>query len=123
MPILCCVYSCKNVQKKDSEVSFYSIPSVIKNQGQEIQKLSKERRNQWFSAIHRLDDSWKKTEYWRVCGIHFFSGKPSNLLDKNNPDWVPSLNLGYSRSGAATGVECVNDRFKRYMTRKKKAVE
>ena len=31
-------------------------------------------------------------QYTRVCSYHFISGKPSQLYDKTNPDWVPSLN-------------------------------
>ena len=30
-----------------------------------------------------------------MCFDHFVSGKPSLLYDDKNPDWVPTLNLGY----------------------------
>ncbi|XP_045023266.1 uncharacterized protein LOC116919937, partial [Daphnia magna] len=28
-----------------------------------------------------------------VCNLHFASGKPSYYLQKNHPDWAPSLSL------------------------------
>ncbi|XP_055858607.1 uncharacterized protein LOC129921018 [Episyrphus balteatus] len=31
----------------------------------------------------------------RICSKHFISGKCARLKDNQNPDWVPSLNLGY----------------------------
>ena len=52
-------------------------------------------------------DSWRKTEYWRVSyaasSKHFIQGSPSSLLERDNPDWVPSLCLGYARSGTGRG--------------------
>ena len=54
------------------------------------------------SAIHR--DVNKKIEYWRVCSNHFFSGKPSNLIDRDHPDWIPTLNLGHTTSTSASST-------------------
>ncbi len=28
--------------------------------------------------------------------ICIFEGKPASLYDRNNPDWVPNLSLGYT---------------------------
>ena len=42
----------------------------------------------------------------RICSRHFISGKPADLLDETNPDWLPSLNLGHNKirySNVATG--------------------
>ena len=33
----------------------------------------------------------------RICSRHFISGKPADLEDETNPDWLPSLNLGYTK--------------------------
>ena len=82
-------------------------------QGETMRKLSQtqERRSLWLNAICRSDDSWRKTECWRVCSKHFIQGSSSSLLERDNPDWVPSLCLGYAMSG--TGVECIVGRYKR----------
>ena len=29
--------------------------------------------------------------------IIFFSGKPAELYEEDNPDWIPSLYMGYTR--------------------------
>lgn len=31
----------------------------------------------------------------RICSRHFVSGSPARLFDQVNPDWVPTLRLGY----------------------------
>ena len=33
-----------------------------------------------------------------VCSDHFISGKPSALYASTNPDWVPTLKLGYYKA-------------------------
>ena len=48
-------------------------------------------------------------------------GSPSSLLERDNPDWVPSLCLGYVRSG--TGVECIVGRYRRSQERKERVLE
>ena len=46
-----------------------------------------------------------------MCSDHFISGKPSLLYDSNNPDWVPSQNLGYGQAcGDTTRYERVTSR-------------
>ena len=85
-----------NTQKKSGNVSLFRIPGY---QGETMRQLSQERRRLWLNAIRRSDDSWRKTECWRVCNKHFIQGSPSLLLERDNPDWVPSLCLGYARSG------------------------
>ncbi|XP_054720568.1 uncharacterized protein LOC129230193 [Uloborus diversus] len=44
--------------------------------------------------------------------LFIFASKPSALEDKDNPDWVPSVNLGYGSSS----IDC--SRYKRRMKRK-----
>ena len=101
---------CSNTQKKSGNVSLFWFPAVVGNQGETIRQLSQERRRLWLNVIHHSDDSWRKTEYWRVCRKHFIQGSPSSLLERDNPDWVPSLCLGDARSG--TGVECIVGRYR-----------
>ena len=72
------------------------IPSVITNQGEELKKLSEERRERWISAISREDLTDAILEHGRVCAKHFFSGVAAKLWNKFDPDWVPTQNLGYN---------------------------
>ncbi|XP_041359855.1 uncharacterized protein LOC121376120 [Gigantopelta aegis] len=45
-------------------------------------------------VYHRTSTSqWEPTDYDRVCYRHFITGEKSN--DKNNPDYIPSVNMGY----------------------------
>ena len=53
----------------------------------------------------------EKLEYVRVCSDHFVSGMPAKLYDSNNPDWAPSLKLGYNKTG--TQAECSMGRYER----------
>nr|CAI5846850.1 unnamed protein product [Callosobruchus analis] len=39
-----------------------------------------------------------------MCSKHFISGKPAELSDKLNPDWVPSVDMGYSSIGGSTAT-------------------
>ena len=73
------------------------MPKVIKNQGEEMEILSTERRRKWRSAISRQDLTDKILQNDRVCGEHFHSGKAAPLWDKFNVDWVPWLNLGHQK--------------------------
>ncbi|XP_075542008.1 uncharacterized protein LOC142576016 [Dermacentor variabilis] len=96
----CAVYGCSNRSwRKNSEntnkVKFYGVPSVIYNQCSRTQELSERRRAEWFRRIRRADIDENSPNY-KVCSVHFISGKPSYLMDERNPDWAPSLQLGYS---------------------------
>ena len=58
----------------------------------------------------------------RVCSDHFISGSPATLFDSTNPDWVPSLKLGYEgdSSTAARQVGQVSARRTRAISRFRK---
>jgi len=47
---------------------------------------------------------------------YFFSGQPSKLFDENNPDWAPSINLGYPQS--ARGEPVALKKMQRYVRAK-----
>jgi hypothetical protein len=67
--------NCSNDKTKFKDLSFCCAQKIIKNQGDEKEKLSAERRRTWLSAISRDDPTEKKLEDDRVCGEHFHSGK------------------------------------------------
>ena len=57
--------------------------------------MTPERRNRWISALSRGDTEEKGIlESERVCDRHFVSGKAAAVWNKNNIDWVLTLNLG-----------------------------
>ena len=51
MPAFCLVLECSNDKSKRKDISFCCVPNVIKNQGEEMEILSTERRRKWLSAI------------------------------------------------------------------------
>ena len=100
---------------------------MIKNHGESTEALSEERRRLWLAAISRTDLTKKIIENDWVCGDHFHSWEAAPLWDKQNPDWVPSLNLGHDKlnqsatkeSNTATKV----DRAQRVTERRKRQLQ
>ena len=90
--VLCIVVGCG--RKSGKHIKFSKIPKIITNQGEEWEKLSRERRNRWISAVS-IDDTAEKNilESERVCDSHLVSGKPAASWDRYKIDWVPTLNL------------------------------
>ncbi|XP_041377658.1 THAP domain-containing protein 11-like isoform X2 [Gigantopelta aegis] len=86
MVVSCCVIDCTSRFDKDNPRSFFRIP-----------KKPEPRRKLWITAIKRASivgrQQWEPTDYDRVCYRHFITGEKSN--DKNNPDYIPSVNMGY----------------------------
>ena len=66
-------------KSKRNDLTFCRVPKIIKNQGEETEILSAERRRRWLTAISRDDLTDKILEYDRVCGEHFHSGKAAPL--------------------------------------------
>ncbi|XP_077384059.1 uncharacterized protein LOC144022809 isoform X2 [Festucalex cinctus] len=72
--------------------------SVVKKQGDECQKLSGERRRLWLAKLNQ-DLRGKNLDNIRICSAHFLSGKKSDLYQKDNPDWVPSVGMTGQQRG------------------------
>ena len=94
--VLCAIVNCGTKSDRDKGVYIARIPSVITNQGEELKKLSEERRERWISAISREDLTDAILEHGRVCAKNFVSGVAAKLWNKFDPDWVPTQNLGYN---------------------------
>ncbi len=95
-----CVYSDRLLEalwETDKEVSFYRIPAIFNGRSAVENELSKKRRNGFLAAISREGLTNKRT----IEFVHLISVKPSYLFDKNNPDWLPSLHLGYEKQMSA----------------------
>jgi len=83
---------------------FARIPSEVSNQGEEAEKLSRERQLRWISEIGRADLT-KHRLRTAVCGRHFVSGQAAKIWDKYYVDWVPTLNLGHEKKQDKTNLE------------------
>ena len=115
--VLCVVVGCSKRSGRDRDVSFYRIPKVIKSRGEEREQLSEKRRSGFLAAIMRADLTEKILVNDRICSRHFLSGKPADLLDVNNPDWLPSLYLGNSKQVSETRAKAAEDRWERAKVR------
>lgn len=87
-----------------SLIGLYCLPKVITWQCERTRMLSEKRRALWFERINRRD--LMNPKHLRVCGRHFLTGRPSRLMDDKNPDWAPSLYLGYGPFEQLAGESC-----------------
>ncbi|XP_040064821.1 uncharacterized protein LOC120838815 [Ixodes scapularis] len=117
----CAVYGCTNRTKRAPNdenfvtVGFFAIPKVVTGQCAKTAALSAARRAEWFRRIRR-DDVDESSTHYRVCGVHFISGRPTYVMDDMNPDWAPSLKLGYGDRAADRTAS--DRRYKRAQARK-----
>ncbi|XP_049527542.1 uncharacterized protein LOC125947190 [Dermacentor silvarum] len=79
--------------------------------------LNAKRRSLWLARLRRADLDTNRADI-RVCGAHFVSGRPSKLWEETNPDWAPSLLLGY---GSRHADPARYDRAKRRRLQKDEA--
>ena len=47
------------------------------------------------AKINRKDLTTERYASIIICSRHFVSGSPARLFDETNPDWIPTLHLGY----------------------------
>ena len=103
----CCVTNCKSRGKCEG-VSYHSIPTVIRHQGKQTCKLSLRRGTEWIAerngdllAIHAFvlcisSQVWAaKWAVSSVINFYIHIEKPSDLYDDTNPDWAPTISMGY----------------------------
>ena len=121
--VLCMIVGCGSKSGRDKGVYFARKPSVITNQGEEAEKLSRERRMRWISAISRADLTDEILNNDRVCGRHFVSGQAAKSWDKYNVDWVPTLNLGHEKKQDKTNLEQAAQRGQRASEKERKRKE
>ena len=62
-----------------------------------------------------MDIRESNLKYTRLCLDHLISGKPSDVDDDTNPDWVPTRNMGYSLQHGPTP-----ERYERAQRRSKR---
>lgn len=117
----CSVFGCTNNRKKDKNSSYFRLPNVISTD-ETTQNLSTKRRELWLARINRQKLSENQlaeiNSTLHVCSYHFVSGRPSKLFESSNPDWAPSLHLGYSNNtNAAQSEERFDRRQRRTLTK------
>ncbi|XP_014256663.1 uncharacterized protein LOC106670658 [Cimex lectularius] len=112
--VFCAVIGCSNNSQKTRGISYFRFPS-LRNRGTSYNhpKCAK-RLAMWIKALRRADLTMNKIQHERVCSNHFISGAPASFHDENNPDWVPTLNLGYTK---------VDGKFKRIVPEKEDVYE
>ncbi|KAK4875379.1 hypothetical protein RN001_011801 [Aquatica leii] len=54
-----------------------------------VQEENVSRRQAWIQALRRSDLTENKIKNFRICSDHFISGKPAEIADLNNSDYVP----------------------------------
>ncbi|XP_031562632.1 uncharacterized protein LOC116298355 [Actinia tenebrosa] len=123
--VLCLFVDCNAKSGRDKGISFFRVPTVIKNQGEEAEELSIERRTKWISAMSRADLTETVVLNNRVCSRHFVSGSPAASWDRYNVDWVPTLHLGKPqvKVNAKDDAETVLARSERARSCRKKRIE
>ena len=119
----CLMVDCGSKSTRDKGLHFSRVPSVVTNQGEEAEKLSKERRSLWISAISRDDLSEQILANDRDCGRHFVSGKAAKSWDRLNTDWVPTLNLGHEKRVERKNLEQASQRGQRANEKERKRKE
>ena len=80
MPVTCIVVGCGSRSNRDL-VKFYSIPAITEfKHRQDLNELTRKRREMWLKAIRREDLTEKKIKNERVCSKHFIAGMNERIL-------------------------------------------
>ena len=66
---------------RDKDVSFFRVPSIYTNHGEEAEDRSMERRTQWIAAISRDNLTEQILKNDRVCSRHFVPGQSAKDFD------------------------------------------
>lgn len=73
----------------------------------------------WLAKLNQ-DLRGKNLDNIRFCSAHFLSGKRSDLYQKDDPDWVPSVGMtGQQKTPEETGTSRYRRRLKRTQQRQK----
>ena len=95
----------KQTEQTEEKISFFRVPCVIFNQGEQIENVTAKHRRKWISAISRQDLTDSILDSDRVCSKHFVSGQPAKDWDRFSMDWVPTVNLGHTKQQHFQQVE------------------
>ena len=121
--VLCLFVDCHSRSGRDRDVSFFRVPVIDKNHGEEAEELSTKRRTKWIAAISRDDLTEQILKNNCVCSRHFVSSRPAKPWDKYKVDWVPTLNLGHTKRKAEDTGKAVQERAERAKVRRTKKLD
>ncbi|KAL3868738.1 hypothetical protein ACJMK2_041507 [Sinanodonta woodiana] len=117
---MCGIFGCSSRKGVTKNVSFFKVPKILTDQGEETMKLSEERRRLWKAAINRKDiDTEERWERTLVCSKHFVGGVKAYLHDRTSPSWLPTLDLGYTKI-TSSAIRAARERFNRASQRRHK---
>jgi len=71
--VFCIIIGCGNRSERNAG-TYSKVPTIREREGEEVRRLSEERRRLWLKAIARDDLTESKLMYERVCWKHFVSG-------------------------------------------------
>ncbi|KAK4879608.1 hypothetical protein RN001_007754 [Aquatica leii] len=113
--VFCLVVKCGSTSLRDKSIHFYRVPSIYNRKGKLNDTLQR-RRNQWISLLKREDLTENKINSGRICSKHFITGQPAKWSDIDNPDWLPTQNMGYNSINQP--AVSAQERFERAKRRK-----
>ena len=102
--IIGCAINCSNAPTE----GVFCLPSIV-NTNENLQILSRQRRDVWLSRINGKDLTAshlpEKNSTLYVLGRRSISSRPAALFEPLNSDWAPNLNLGYKKLSVISSQE------------------
>lgn len=129
--VYCCMRKCTfrtGGRKKDpgnavpEKVGSFGIPAILSRGCDKTKEYSRQRRHLWIKRINKPHVNLN-SKHIRVCGRHFITGRPAALFDVTNPDWAPSLHLGYDSPQHSLRLRSNMERYQRAKERNRRKKE
>ena len=128
--VICVIVGCSNRsdcssnqdQSNKEKFCFFSIPTVTCHQGKE------EKEVKGWVFPYSIYGFWQLfyekilTSKHSINTKHFISKQPAYLYDTSNPDWLPTLHLGHTKSNSVQEENIATSvaRFERVAERSKR---
>lgn len=94
----CAVYGCSH---DGIRCKYFKFPKVTFSNFEDFELVLK-RRSAWFQALRRSDITEREIDHKVICRCHFTSGKPAQLLETDNVDWIPTRKIPQSEEDTDT---------------------
>ena len=76
---------------------FHRLPTPSDRTRTKDKSLVHDRQKAWLNVLRRQDIRRLMYRNIRICSCHFVNGQPATLNKQQDPDWDPSVNLGYEQ--------------------------
>lgn len=76
---------------------FHRLPNVSARTMAKDRPLVQEHQQAWLKTLQRQAVRRQMYRNMRICACHFVHGQPAALKKQHDPDWVPSISLGYEQ--------------------------